>query len=193
MNPYTNPPIRGYVREFLGKYFSDNCERVLILGINPGRFGAGVTGVTFTDPVALAEECGISNDLPRRRELSSVFVYNVINQLGGPNEFNSRFFLSAVCPLGFTRDRINLNYNDDRKLERAVTVESSWTPTSRSTGISCRCFLKSRLEQLCINIEVLQDSTSPSAARCRRVPGRGEAQRCNRGVARVMGKPMNRP
>ena len=121
MNPYTKPPIRGYVREFLAKYFSDNCERVLILGINPGRFGAGVTGVTFTDPVALADECGIPNDLPRRRELSSVFVYNVINRFGGPNEFNSRFFLSAVCPLGFTRDQTNLNYYDDRKLERAVT------------------------------------------------------------------------
>lgn len=121
MNPYTDPPVRGYVRAFLGKYFSDNRERVLILGINPGRFGAGVTGVTFADPVALADECGIPNDLARRRELSSVFVYRVINALGGPDEFHSRFFLSAVCPLGFTRDRVNLNYYDDRKLERAVT------------------------------------------------------------------------
>lgn len=121
MNPYTEPRIRGYVREFLEKYFSDNRKRVLVFGINPGRFGAGITGVTFTDPVALADECGIPNDLPRRRELSSVFVYAVINQLGGPREFNSRFFLSAVCPFGFTRDQVNLNYYDDRKLQHAVT------------------------------------------------------------------------
>lgn len=121
MNPYTEPSVRGHLRQYLDKYFSDDRERVLILGINPGRFGAGVTGVTFADPVALADFCGIPNNLPRRRELSSVFVYDVVNALGGPDEFHSRFFLSAVCPLGFTQDGVNLNYYDDRKLERAVT------------------------------------------------------------------------
>jgi hypothetical protein len=121
MNPYVDVHIRRYVRAFLGTYFSDNRDRTLILGINPGRFGAGVTGVTFTDPVALADECGIPNDLPRKRELSSIFIYSVINQLGGPKAFFRRFFLSAVCPLGFTRRGTNLNYYDDRKLERAVT------------------------------------------------------------------------
>ncbi|MEO8580554.1 MAG: uracil-DNA glycosylase family protein [Gemmatimonadales bacterium] len=121
MNPYMEPSVRGCLRKYLDKYFSDNRERVLILGINPGRFGAGVTGVTFADPVALADYCGIPNELPRRRELSSVFVYDVVNALGGPSEFHSRFFLSAVCPLGFTQDGVNLNYYDDRKLERAVT------------------------------------------------------------------------
>ena len=121
MNPYNEPQIRGYVRAFLEKYYSDNRERTLILGINPGRFGSGITGVTFTDPVALADECGIHNHLPRRRELSSIFIYDVVKQLGGPDEFNSRFFLSAVSPLGFTRGGVNLNYYDDRRLERAVT------------------------------------------------------------------------
>jgi len=53
MNPYTDPRIQSYLRTFLDKYFSDNRERTLILGINPGRFGSGITGVTFTDPVAL--------------------------------------------------------------------------------------------------------------------------------------------
>jgi hypothetical protein len=122
MNPYTEPRVREYVRVFLDKYFSDDRKRVLILGINPGRFGAGVTGVTFTDPVALADECGIENDLPRRRELSSIFIYDVINRLGGPQQFYQRFFLSAICPLGFTRSGVNLNYYDDRRLQRAVTA-----------------------------------------------------------------------
>ena len=121
MNPYSVPRVRAYVRAFLGKYYSDNRERILILGINPGRFGSGVTGVTFTDPVALADECDIPNHLARRRELSSIFIYAVINRLGGIQEFNNRFFLSAVSPLGFTRRGINLNYYDDPKLERAVT------------------------------------------------------------------------
>lgn len=83
--------------------------RVPILGINPGRFGSGLTGVTFTDPVALADECGISNHLPRKRELSSIYIYEMIRHMGGPAEFYQQFFLSAVCPLGFTRKGVNLN------------------------------------------------------------------------------------
>ena len=121
MNPYADRRIQAYLRPFLNKYFSDNRERTLIIGINPGRFGAGITGVTFVDPVALADECGIENDMPRRRELSSIFVYDVINHLGGPQSFYEQFFVSAVSPLGFTRGGRNMNYYDDRKLERAVT------------------------------------------------------------------------
>jgi len=121
MNPYNDPRTQLYVRTFLEKYFSDNHERTLIIGINPGRFGSGITGVTFTDPVALADELGIPNDMQRKRELSSIFIYSVINHLDGPQSFYSRFFLSAVSPLGFTRGGINMNYYDDRKLERAVT------------------------------------------------------------------------
>src|SRR6266536_1633888 len=84
MNPYADASVRGCLRAFLDKYFADNNPRVLVLGINPGRFGAGITGVTFADPVALADYCGVPNDLARRRELSSVFVYRAIARLGGP-------------------------------------------------------------------------------------------------------------
>lgn len=121
MNPYAEPLVRGYVRAFLDRFYADNRERVLMLGINPGRFGAGVTGITFTDPVALRDFCGIENHLPRRRELSSVFLYEAIAHLGGPGEFFGRFFLSAVCPLGFTHSGKNLNYYDRPALLRAVT------------------------------------------------------------------------
>jgi hypothetical protein len=121
MNPYTDPDVLGCVRAFLDRFFSDNVKRVLVFGINPGRFGAGITGVTFTDPVALAEKCEIDNDLPRRQELSSVFVYNMIDRYGGPGEFYRRFFLTAVSPLGFTRNGKNLNYYDDPALARALT------------------------------------------------------------------------
>lgn len=121
MNPYAEPGVRQCLRSFLDKYFDDNNPRTLVLGINPGRFGAGITGVTFADPVALADYCGIDTGLPRRRELSSVFIYDAINRFGGPSAFHSRFFLTAICPLGFTRDGINLNYYDDPRLAKAVT------------------------------------------------------------------------
>jgi hypothetical protein len=116
MNPYEIPEVRGYVEIFLKKFFSDNRERVFVLGINPGRFGSGVTGVTFTDPAALEEFCGINNTLEKRRELSSEFVYEFIHLWGGPGRFYSDFFLTAVSPLGFIRDGINYNYYDDRTI-----------------------------------------------------------------------------
>jgi len=121
MNPYADAYVRGWVEAFLHRHFDDDVERVLVFGINPGRFGAGLTGVTFTDPVALAEECGIENTLPRRRELLSVFIYRVIEESGGVREFYRRFFLTAVSPLGFTRNGRNLNYYEDPALVRAVT------------------------------------------------------------------------
>jgi hypothetical protein len=121
MNPYTDGRIRRYLREFLRRYFDDNKPRVLVFGINPGRFGAGITGITFTDPVALADLCHIANDLPRRRELSSIFIYEFIERLGGVRMFYRRFFLTAASPLGFTREGRNLNYYDDPRLARAVT------------------------------------------------------------------------
>ncbi|HYV97732.1 MAG TPA: uracil-DNA glycosylase family protein [Gemmatimonadaceae bacterium] len=121
MNPYRERAARAYTRAFLDTYFGDNEPRTLIFGINPGRFGAGITGVTFTDPVALADFCGIPNDLPRKRELSSVFIYDMIAHLGGPRAFYRRFFLSAISPLGFTRDGVNLNYYDIPELARRVT------------------------------------------------------------------------
>src|SRR5687768_18123712 len=83
MNPYSDAPVQRYMRTFLDRYFADYRERTLVLGINPGRFGAGVTGITFTDPVAMADFLGIPNSLPRRRELSSVFVYDMIHRFGG--------------------------------------------------------------------------------------------------------------
>jgi hypothetical protein len=125
MNPYAHARVRGYVRAFGEQYLADNNQRVLVLGINPGRFGSGITGITFTDPVALADECGIVNDLPRRRELSSIFIYAFIDAHGGAREFYRRFFLTAVSPLGFLKGgeggELNYNYYDMPALRRAVT------------------------------------------------------------------------
>lgn len=121
MNPYANAQVAHGVRAFLKTYFDDDQPRVLVFGINPGRFGAGITGITFTDPVALADFCGVPNTLGNRRELSSVFMYDFIARYGGAREFYRRFFLTAASPLGFLRRSLNLNYYDIPKLARAVT------------------------------------------------------------------------
>jgi hypothetical protein len=120
MNPYTDLQTKNYLQQFLTKYYSDDNNRVLILGINPGRFGAGITGVAFTDPVALTQYCKIKNHLPQKRELSSEFVYQFIDSWGGVEEFYRDFFLTAISPLGFVKNGKNYNYYDDMPLLKAT-------------------------------------------------------------------------
>src|SRR5688500_1007729 len=60
MNPFReNEQILPLSSAFYKKYYDDPRPRHIILGINPGRFGGGVTGVPFTDPKRLKKECGI--------------------------------------------------------------------------------------------------------------------------------------
>lgn len=118
--PYENAETREVFRKFLEKYYNDDKERTLLLGINPGRFGAGVTGVNFTAPRQLKDHCGIDHNFKPQSELSAEFIYEMINAYGGPEAFYSRFFIGAVCPLGFIKNGKNINYYDDPALLRTV-------------------------------------------------------------------------
>jgi hypothetical protein len=126
MNPFEgNPDVLQVARDFYNKFYSDHKARQIILGINPGRFGAGTTGITFTDTIRLNEKCGIAFHKYRTYEPSSSFVYDVIDAYGGVEHFYGRFFVSAVCPLGFTilnnKGRtVNYNYYDSPGLLRMV-------------------------------------------------------------------------
>jgi hypothetical protein len=121
MNPFTDDTVRELARKFYNKYYSDKHSRKLLLGINPGRFGAGVTGIPFTDPVKLQEDCGIVNPFKKVRESSADFVYDMIKVYGGSEAFYAKYFIQAVCPLGFLKNGLNYNYYDDPKLEKLVT------------------------------------------------------------------------
>ena len=120
MNPYQDAAVFPLVKAFYEKYYNDNKTRTLMLGINPGRFGSGTTGISFTDPIRLETVCGILNMIPKKPELSSDFIYRMIEAYGGPKSFYQRYFISAVSPLGFTRDGKNINYYDDKKLQQVV-------------------------------------------------------------------------
>ena len=126
MNPARdNPAVKGIIHEFYTRFYSDNNPRQLILGINPGRFGAGATGIPFTDTRRLNEKCGISFTDFRTHEPSSEFVYEMIDGFGGVREFYNKFLVSAVCPLGFTKvgskgRPVNYNYYDSREIMTAV-------------------------------------------------------------------------
>jgi len=112
LNPYKDEQAMEACTLFYQKYYTDSRERIALFGINPGRFGGGLTGVPFTDPIHLEETCGIKNNLDKRPELSSRFIYEMIAAFGGPALFYHKFYLSAVSPIGFVREGKNLNYYD---------------------------------------------------------------------------------
>src|SRR3954470_7299770 len=48
LHPQANEAVMKAVSDFLNRYYSDQYPRQLLFGINPGRFGAGTTGINFT-------------------------------------------------------------------------------------------------------------------------------------------------
>lgn len=148
--PQRDKQVIEIVKKFFEKYYNDDHSRRLMLGINPGRFGAGITGVNFTGPKQLKEECGIDHHLKLSSELSAEFIYEMINAYGGVKTFYQDWFIGAVCPLGFVHRPTptiikeagrslspsnggdapskflegvgkNLNYYDDPVLQKRVT------------------------------------------------------------------------
>lgn len=118
--PFENAETIRVFKLFYEKYFGDNHKRYFLFGINPGRFGAGVTGVPFTDPKLLEKVCGIKNSFDKRMELSSMFIHEMIEVMGGPETFYRDFYITSICPLGFIKDGKNINYYDDPKLHKSV-------------------------------------------------------------------------
>lgn len=120
LNPYQESSILNCCKQFYYKYYNDKNKRVFVFGINPGRHGAGATGISFTDPIKLETICGIKNSQVKRLELSSNYIYEVIAEYGGPDNFYKQFFLTSICPLGFTKYGKNINYYDDKELLQAT-------------------------------------------------------------------------
>jgi len=82
-----------------------------------------LTGISFTDPVALREECGIENNLGDRQELSSKFIYRMIKEYGGVKKFYSKIFITAMYPLAIIKDGKNYNYYDSLKLYESLKTQ----------------------------------------------------------------------
>lgn len=126
MNPFMdNPETITVMREFYRKYYNDNNQRRFIIGINPSRNGAGVTGVPFTDTKRLESACGIAMKSARTHEVSSVFIYDMIEAYGGTEQFYKEFYINSPFPLAIIRETksgnwLNANYYDDPLLFEMV-------------------------------------------------------------------------
>lgn len=118
--------VHRVVTTFHHTFLADCDARILMLGINPGRLGAGSTGLSFTDTKRCASDLMIPVHGIRTHEPSSDFFYRMVRAAGGPVRFYGQVYVHAVCPLGFVKEGpkappVNLNYYDDPWLEREVT------------------------------------------------------------------------
>lgn len=121
LNPYLdNPETLVVMEKFYQKFYNDSNQRKFLIGINPSRHGAGVTGVPFTDTKRLESVCGIQMKSARTHEVSSVFMYDMIEQYGGVEEFYKEVYINSPFPLAIVRKSkgswINANYYDDKGL-----------------------------------------------------------------------------
>ena len=125
MNPFfDNPETIAVMSKFYQKFYNDYHQRKFIIGINPSRRGAGVTGVPFTDTKRLETVCGIEMKTAHTHEISSVFLYDVIENFGGVEAFYKKFYINSPFPLAIIRKtlkgNLNANYYDDKDLLEAV-------------------------------------------------------------------------
>ena len=126
MNPFReDKKVNQTASSFYKKYYDYQSTRHLILGINPGRFGGGITGIPFTDPKRLIEKCGISFHGELKHEPSYVFIYEMIDAFGGAEAFYQKFYIKYICPLGFTSfnrkgKEVIYHYYDSKTLKAAV-------------------------------------------------------------------------
>src|SRR5262245_37667388 len=126
MNPFReNKEVLPASEAFYRTFYNDDGKRKLILGINPGRHGAGTTGIPFTDTKRLTAICNIKLESASTHEPSSVFIYDMISRYGGVQTFYRDFYINAVCPLGFVEKNergnwVNRNYYDYPELFLAV-------------------------------------------------------------------------
>lgn len=113
--PYKNDETQRVMQAFYEKYYADDSPRAFLLGINPGRFGSGITGIGFSDAVTLEQFCDIANDFEKRSETSASFIYEVIEAYGGAEKFYKDFYITAVMPMGLLKEKKNYNYYDDKE------------------------------------------------------------------------------
>jgi uracil-DNA glycosylase len=97
------------IEAFCKKFYADNLPRVVICGINPGRYGACKTGIPFLDYCSLSK---LLTGIDRQdKERSAEFFLKVIQQYGAVNFFQT-FYVTNISSVGYSSEGRNFNYND---------------------------------------------------------------------------------
>lgn len=108
------------VRQFYRKWYdSEPNTKIVLCGINPGKKGAGKTGVPFVDYRGISQLIeGVYDD---DWEQSAQFIYSIIEEIGAKTFFN-HVYLTNVSWFGFQSKGKNVNYHElPRDLQHKFT------------------------------------------------------------------------
>lgn len=97
------------VEQFYNRYYKTPYPKTVICGINPGKNGAGKTGIPFLDFSSVSKLLDSINKSDTER--SAQFFYDVIKDIGIEKFFNS-FYVTNISWVGYMREHKNLNYYD---------------------------------------------------------------------------------
>lgn len=97
-----------YIRRFYKSFIEPNKPKIVLCGINPGRKGAGKTGVSFLDNKSLSK---IFPEIENADyEKSGSFIYSVIEEFG-VEKFYENIYVTNISCVGFQNSRTGNNMN----------------------------------------------------------------------------------
>ncbi len=97
------------VHRYYQTFYKIHGKWVVLCGINPGRNGAGKTGIPFIDYKGASHLLSDVNQ--DDREQSAQFILSIIDKIG-INTFYKNVYMTNISWFGFIKDGNNLNYYD---------------------------------------------------------------------------------
>ena len=98
-----------FIDRFNSEFYGDTLPKTVLCGINPGKHGAGKTGIPFLDFMSLSK---IVDGLERRdTERSATFFFDVVQEIG-VRDFYHSFYVTNISWVGYLKNGKNLNYYD---------------------------------------------------------------------------------
>ncbi len=96
------------IKQFEKRFYADGFPKVVLCGINPGRLGAGKTGIPFIDFAALSKMMpGIDRNDSER---SASFFFDIVQSIG-VEKFYRNFYVTNISWLGYQHHNKNVNYD----------------------------------------------------------------------------------
>ncbi len=97
------------ISKFNNNYYGNNLPKIVLCGINPGKNGAGKTGLPFLDFTSLSKMVrGIDR---QDTERSAQFFFDIVQELGA-KDFYKSFYVTNISWVGYLKDHKNINYYD---------------------------------------------------------------------------------